>query len=332
MRASLTLVLAGLLGVGEAAAAPSYRLAATLKLGAPDHWDYLTFDPATARVFVAHGTEVTVVATKSWRIAGRVGGLAGAHGVVLVPGGHGYVASGNTGTVTVFNQASLAVLGTVPAQPHADALAYDPSSRNLYVMNSRSGSITVIDTSRDRAVATIATGGNLEFAASDERGHLFVNRTDNGTVLRIDTATGAVTATWQMPGCIAPHGMAIDSALHRIFSSCENASITVTDAATGKILAQAAIGHGSDAVAFDAMRHRILSSNGDGTLSLVDSVSLKPLGSVATARGARTMAVDPSSGRVFLVTADVTNTEPAGLQKPDFVPGTLKLLAFDPVA
>jgi YVTN family beta-propeller protein len=334
MIARAMLILAGMLGATCATATPLYRLAATMALGAPDRWDFLAFDPATARLFVAHGTEMTVVDTTTMRIAGRVPGHAAAHGVVLVPGGHGYAASGKGGAVMVFDPASLASLGAIAAQADADALVYDPASRNLYVMNGDSGSITVIDTRRDRAVATIATGSGLEFAAVDGQGHLFVNQVNTGDMLRIDTATNAVTATWKLPDCAAPHGMAVDAATHHIFTSCENGNITVVDAVTGKVLAQPAIGRGSDAVAFDAARHRVFSSNSDGTLSLVDAVSLRPIGSIATAPGARTMALDPSSGRLFLVTATVasrkTPSQPAVAPRFNFVPGTVKLLVFDP--
>ena len=48
---------------GAAPAQPTiaYRLVATVPLGAPDRWDYVVADPATARVYVAHGDRVTVL-------------------------------------------------------------------------------------------------------------------------------------------------------------------------------------------------------------------------------------------------------------------------------
>jgi hypothetical protein len=101
------------------------------------------------------------------------------------------------------------------------------------------------------------------------------------------------------------------------------------------VLTKTEIGRGSDAVAYDAARHLVFSANGDGTLSALSAVGLMPLLPLITAPGARTLAVDPVSGRVFMVTADITG--PAG--KPgdpwplwNFVPGSLKVLVFSPAS
>jgi YVTN family beta-propeller protein len=327
-----TLMIAGILFAHAAAAAPLYRLAATAPLGDPPRWDYLTYEPARQRLFVAHLKEVTVLDTRTLQLAGKVTGIDGAHGVALVPGGHGYAASGETGTVVAFDQATLLPVATIAAQKDADGMAYDPASRNVYVINGGNGSITVIDPKSDQAVATIHTGGDLEFAAADGKGHLFVNRADTGAVLRIDTTTNAVTATWTMPHCTRPHGLAVDPTAQRVFSSCANGIITVLDARTGKILAEPTIGHGSDAVVYDAARQRVFSSNGDGTVSVIDAQTLQPLAPLMTERGARTMAVDPASGRLFLVTAALAEKQPPGARRPSFAPGTLHALIFDPAS
>lgn len=45
----------------KAAAQPSYKWVKTTPLGAPDRWDYLTFDPASHRVYVSHADRLTVL-------------------------------------------------------------------------------------------------------------------------------------------------------------------------------------------------------------------------------------------------------------------------------
>jgi YVTN family beta-propeller protein len=264
---------------------------------------------------------------------GRIGGLDGAHGVAIVPGGLGYVASGKAGTVVAFDLAKLRAVKTIAAGPGPDALAYDPSSRHLFVMNGEAGKITVIDPQSNDAVASIATGGELEFAAADGQGNLFVNQVDSGSLLRIDTAKNTVSARWKLPDCTAPHGLALDQWNHRVFVSCENETLLVVNGISGRVLTRVAIGRGSDAVAYDQDQHLVFSSNGDGTLSALSAVSLLALQPVITAPGARTMALDPVSGRVFLVTADVSGAaaDPkAAWPRWNFVPGTLKVLVFSP--
>jgi DNA-binding beta-propeller fold protein YncE len=343
--------MAGLLACSTALAAPlppeplAYVLSSTLPIGAPDSWDYLAYDADTQNLFVSHGTQVTVVSTSSARsakphaetlsVVGTIGGLDGAHGIAIVPGGLGYVASGKAGTVVAFDLDKLRAVKTIAAGPGPDALAYDPASRHLFAMNGDAGRITVIDTRSNTAVGAIAAGGHLEAAAADGQGNLFVNQTDTGSLLRIDTATNMVSKTWKLPDCTAPHGLALDQWNHRVFVSCENTRLLVVSGTTGRVLTQTEIGRGSDTVAYDADRHMVFSSNGDGTLSALSAVSLLALQPLITAPGARTMAVDPVSGRVFLVTADITG--PAGEKgalwpRWAFVPGTLKVLVFSPAS
>src|ERR1700676_2974330 len=68
----------------------SYSITKAVSLGAPDQWDYLTFDPASSRVYIAHGASIDVIDAGSGAIMGRVA-LPGANGVAVVPSiGKGY--------------------------------------------------------------------------------------------------------------------------------------------------------------------------------------------------------------------------------------------------
>src|ERR1700681_421376 len=72
----------------------TYRAVNTVFLGSPEEWDYVYFDAAAKRVFVAHGTEITVVDGDSGALLGRVQGISGAHGLVTIPElGLGYAVS-----------------------------------------------------------------------------------------------------------------------------------------------------------------------------------------------------------------------------------------------
>jgi streptogramin lyase len=156
-------------------------------------------------------------------------------------------------------------------------------------------------------------------------------------IIRIDTATNEIDAHWSIPNCNSPHGLAIDSEAHRLFSSCENNVLVVVDADAGTTVATLPIGARSDAAAFDPKRRLIFSSNGDGTLSVIaekDANSFVTVASVATKQGARTMALDPESGRLYLVAADMTinpSADPSDLRhRYVVIPGSAKLLFLDP--
>jgi DNA-binding beta-propeller fold protein YncE len=71
-------ILPLLLGTASAQPAPTYRTTQSIKLGAPDRWDYVVFDGASGRVYVAHGDRVTVIDGHDGHVLGNVDGLASA--------------------------------------------------------------------------------------------------------------------------------------------------------------------------------------------------------------------------------------------------------------
>jgi DNA-binding beta-propeller fold protein YncE len=152
-------------------------------------------------------------------------------------------------------------------------------------------------------------------------------------MLVIDSRKLEVKATWPLPGCATPSGLALDKVHHRLFSVCDAKIMAVTDAVTGKQVAKVAIGEGPDAAAYDSKRGLVFSSNGEGTLTVVHQDSpdkYTVVDTVKTQRGARTMALDPSSGRVYLVTADFGPPPAATPEqphpRPTMVPDTFTVL------
>ena len=319
-------------------AAPAYIQTHATRLGVPDRWDYVLFDPTSGRVFVAHGDHTDVIDGHSGRIVGRVGPLEGAHGTVVAPElGRGFADSGESRSLTAFDLGSLKPIGRAEAGEDADAVAYDGVSRHVFVMNGDSGSISVIDGATLKPVATIPLGGSLEFAAADGHGALFVNLAEAGGVARIDTRSNAVTARWPVADCVSPHGMAYDDATRRIFTSCVDGKLKVLDADDGHLVASLPIGTGSDSVAIDAKRRLVFSANGSGSISVIairDADDFDVRTPLKTPLGARTMAVDPATGRIFLASATAHGTtaprKPGGKPRPKFLPGSLKLLMLDP--
>jgi DNA-binding beta-propeller fold protein YncE len=231
---------------------------------------------------------------------------------------------------------TLKIIKELPADEDTDAVVYDPASARVFVMQGDPHNITVIDTRTDSVVTKLALDGQPEFAAVDGRGKLFVNITDKNEIQEIDTKAAKIEATWSISDCQRPHGLAISPADHRLFASCVNSKLLVVDSTDGKIVATLPIGKGSDAAAYDAVRKRVFSSNGDGTLSVIQQDTpqgYRVLGNVPTRELARTMALDPKSGRVFLVTGDRVEVDPAATDpRKRFAvrAGSVALLLADP--
>ena len=274
----------------EPARPAHYHLARTVSLGAPERWDYIIYDAPSHRVYVAHGDHLTVVDGRTGRVIGQVEGMpGGTHGIAIShAAGLGYTDDGRAGEGVAFSLKTLKVVKHLEAAPDADAVTIDPTSGHVFVVDGDPGLLTVIDPKADRVVATVHVGSKMEYAVAGDNGKVYVNGVEKREIYRVDTATNRVDATWPIPQCEAPHGLAVDTATHRLFSSCENQRLVVVNFDTGATVATLPIGHGTDAAAFDPTHKLIFSSNGmDGTLSVireVDANTFVPAGTVATAQ------------------------------------------------
>ena len=336
------LILLAACAMAGPAAAQTYKSAQATPLGAPDRWDYAVFDPASHRVYVAHGDRLEVVDGEDGKVIGQVLGMpGGSHGTGIVPSASkGYTDDGKAGEVIVFDLKTLKVLKHIPAKPDADGITVDAKSGHVFVVDADSETVTVIDPKTDTVINTITVGGGLEFAVAGGDGKVYVNGAEKKELVRIDVASNTVDARWPIPGCASPHGLAFDPAGRRAFVTCVNKLMTVVNVDTGAVVASLPIGAGTDAAAFDPKRKLAFSSNGvDGTLSVireVDPNTFTALPPVKTAVTGRTLTIDPETGRLYIPAADIDAKAPVapgpngrpGRPKP--LPGSLKLLFLDP--
>jgi hypothetical protein len=290
------------------AAAERHHLLKTYKLGGDGGWDYLTFDYASRRLYISRSTHVIVIDADSGKPVGDIPDTPGVHGIALAPEFvRGFVSNGREGTVTVFDLDSLKVLNKIKVGDNPDAILYDPASKRIFTFNGRSNDATAIDAAKGTVVGTIKLDGKPEFAASDEKGGVFVNIEDKSELMTLDPNKLEVKAHWPLAPCEEPTGLAIDRAHRRLFAGCGNKLMAVVDADSGKVISTLPIGDGVDATAFDPETGLAFASCGEGVLTVVHEDSLNKFSVVEnfrTARGARTMALDLEKHQIFLVTAD----------------------------
>jgi YVTN family beta-propeller protein len=291
------------------------------KIGGGGGWDYLTVD-AAHRLFLSRGTQVDVVDTNTGMVIGTIPNTQGVHGIALAPDLHrGFTSNGRADSVTAFDLDSLKTIQEMKVPAHnPDSILYEPKGRHVFTFDGRSKDVTVLDATTLAVVTTIPVPDKPEFSQDDHAGHIFVNiESDPGQMVEIDSRKLTVTATWPLPGCNSPSGLAIDRRHHRLFSVCDGNVMAVTNSETGAQVAQVAIGRGPDAAAYDEKRGLVFSSNGEGTLTVVKQESAdrySVLDTVKTQAGARTMALDSATGRVYLVTAEFGPAPAATTEQP----------------
>ena len=304
--ASLLVALTACGVVEQAPRQAKYGVVARYGIGGAGGWDYISVDEPRHRVYVSRGDHVQVIDTRDGRLLGDLRNTPGAHGVAT-DGRLGFTSNGRSNTVTVFDVDSLATLDTVQVTgEHPDAILYDPFTARVLTFNARSANVTAIDAATHRVVGTLAVSGKPEFAATDERGRVFVNIEDKNTIAVIDMTSFKVAAEWPLGKCQGPTGLAYDRRQARLFSVCGNREMVVVDARSGKILAELPIGGRVDGVAFDEDLGLAFSANGDGTITVVaarGASGYSVVDTVATQPGARTIAIESSTHRLFLPTA-----------------------------
>ena len=125
------------------------------------------FDQPLNTACVAHGDHVTVVDGHDGTMIGQVEGFAsGTHGIAIDRCWAGATPTMGAPENSSFDLKTLKTGKHIKAAEDADAIAFDPASGHVFVVNSEPGTLTVIDPKTDSAVATVKTGGKLEYAVA----------------------------------------------------------------------------------------------------------------------------------------------------------------------
>ena len=303
----VTLVTLLLIALAHAAG-PGYRVIKTYKLGGEGGWDYLTMDNASRRLYISRASHVIVLDADSGKSAGDIPDTPGVHGIALAPElNRGFTSNGRENTVSIFNLDTLKPISKIKVGDGPDAILYDPATKRVFTFNGHGHDATAIDAAQGTVVGTIKLDGKPEFAVSDEKGGVFVNIEDKNELTAIDPNKLQVKASWPLPGCEEPSGLAIDRKNRRLFSGCSNKVMPIVDADSGKVVSTQPICDGVDAAAFDPETGLGFASCGDGNLTVIrqespDKYSVAE--TVPTQKGARTLALDSKTHQVFVVTAN----------------------------
>jgi len=286
-----------------------YVVTNQISLGAATKWDYAAVESVHEHLFLSRGTYVQVLNSRTGKRVAEIRNTMGVHGFAFAPDlNRGFISNGRSNTVTVFDLKTLKVLKQIPVTgENPDAIVYDARSNQVFTFNGKSHDISVLDGKALTVKATIPAAGKPEFAVSDGVGRIYVNiENQEGEIEVLDTTSNSIVGTWHLTNCAEPTGLSIDRQHWRLFSTCRNGVMAITDARTGEQVTRVKIGEGPDATIFDEKTQSALSSNGrSGTLTIVhedDPSHFRVVADLETAKGARTMALDALSRRIYLPT------------------------------
>lgn len=312
-RIQATLAAAALVGMAVPAglAAQSFMVH-KYTIGGEGGTDYLTADPASGRVFVSRSTHVMVVDGMTGKVLGDIPDTPRTHGIALAhKWNHGFTTNAGDSTVTMFDLKTLAVIKKIPAGIDGlDGIMYDDAADRILTINHSHpmGTMVVINPKDGTVTGRVAlTGKAPEGGVSDGKGRIYVNLEDKNAIDVVDTKSWTVVATWPITACDGPTGIAMDRTTNRIFSGCGKKSV-VTDAKTGKVVAEIANGDGVDALGWDqSQKLMYIPAGRDGTVTVVHEDSpdkYRVVATVATQKGAKTIAVDETSHMAYAFTPE----------------------------
>jgi YVTN family beta-propeller protein len=317
------------------AAQSNYKIANKIMVGGDGGWDYISVDESAGRIYASHSTRVEVIEIKSGKVIGTIPDTKGIHGIAIAPDlNKGFTSNGRDSSVTIFDLKTLSVITAIKVTgANPDAILYDPFSEKVFAFNGRSSNVTVIDAISDKVVATIPLDGKPEFSVTDGKGTIFVNIEDKSCINVINSRDLKVIQHWSISPGEEPSGLALDNKNHRLFSVCGNKIMVVTDAESGKIIANLPIDDRCDGVAFDPVYQRAYSSNGEGTITVVqeiDANNFKVMETIPTQPAARTIALDKSTHHLYLPVAEFGDT-PKGQSWPSIKPNSFMILDIETI-
>ncbi len=286
-----------------------YHILKTAKVGGDGGFDYVYADSDGRKLYVARGgpmARVSAFNLDTLEPAGEIPMINARGAAADTMSHHGFASSS---PVAMWDTKTMALIKTIPVEGRPDGILADPFNHRVYIFSHTAPNVTVLDAKDGAVMGTIDLGGAPEQAATDEKGHIYVDIEDKGTVAVVDAKTMKVSATYSLNGKGGGNaGLALDAKHHVLFVACREPQVMVMlDANDGKYLADLPIGQGCDGATFNAKTGECFSSQGDGTLTVIKETSPTKFAveqNVKTMPGAKTLTLDSKTGKVLLIAAE----------------------------
>jgi hypothetical protein len=310
----LAIATAMLAGVSLAQLAPTagpYKATKT-KVGGEGGTDYIYADADARRLYIARtGKDTPRVTVFNLDTLAPEPDIPGtnAHGVVVsTKSSHGFVSSK---PIQMFDSKTLMPIKTIEVMGNPDGMLYDAFNDHVYILSHQAPHVTVLNAADGAVLGTIDLGGMPEQAASDGKGHIYIDVEDKANIAVVDAKTMMVTAHYDLTGSGGTcAGLAMDAKNNILFAACRMpANMVILSATDGKIITTLPINGGTDGALFNPNTMEAFSSHGDGTLVVIKENSPTSFAVeqvVQTMTGARTSTLDSKTNHVMTMASETT--------------------------
>jgi len=283
-------------------------------------FDFLRVDPNRNRLLAAHVQDGTsdFIDLKKHSLIARVKVGSAVDTAMDVDSRFYYVSVQESERVAVLDAATLEEVNSIKLAGPTDAILYEPKNQRVYVTHDDGTEVWVIDPQAAKVIATVAIPGAPEamvYDASSDR--IYLNIKTKDVVAVIDPSSNAVIAQWPTAPATRPHGLALDTDRHRVFSAGANGKLVAIDTTTGAASGSVDIAPKVDQIALD-VASGLLYCAGTDRMSVVrvGAGELSLLGELTTAPTARNVAVDPATRAVWTTYSDSKSAFAKGWSAP----------------
>ena len=220
----------------------------------------------------------------------------------------------NANKVSVIDTSTDKFIDTVSVGKKPLAITYNPSNNKVYVANTFSDTVSVIDTLRNNNIISNINVGHFPgnsssgFAYNLRNGNIYVANIGSDSVSEIGGSTNAVTSTIKQ--LFNPAGIAYDPVNGHVYVTNKEANtVSVIDTLrNNKVIATIPVDKSPSAIIFDSVNGHVYvantgSDNSKDTLSVIDTSTNKVVATIPVGNGPNGITLDSSSGRIY-----VTNT------------------------
>jgi len=278
-------------------------------------FDHLTPDVAGNRLFVTaeENEKVLVFDLKTNKLIHTISDLKAPHSMLYRADLKKlFVVDGDLGEIKIYETDAYKPVGSIKLKEGADASAYDPSTKCLYVVNGGKDAklpnayISVVDIDAGKVVAEMKIDSNdVEGMAIEKAGpRIFVVIRGNNAVEVFDRTSRKLLATWSIAADgKKPTAIAYDEGGHRLFVGPRDpGKLIVLDTDSGKVVASMPAAAMVDDMAYDAQRKRVYYA---GTMVLdvfqqTDPDHYEAIAHVPTAFRAKTGVLIPELNLFYL--------------------------------
>src|SRR3984893_2222350 len=276
-------------------------------------FDHLLVDLKGHRLFTTPHKSVDVFDVDTGKLIHRITGVEVPHALLYRQDLQRlYVTDGEPGALKIFDGKTYDLIKSVELLPDADAIAYDPATKYLYIYNGGKdahhtySTISIVDTTKGEKVGDITVDGDqlecMVLEASSPK--MYVNNRAKNQVEVIDRKARRVLASWPVTLGKGNDPIALDEPNHRLFVICRSGQLLVFNTENGKEVQAFPVGEFVDDLVFDAKSKRLYAPSGvAGSVDVYEQTDpdhYRSLGKVSTGEWGKTGRLVPELNRYFV--------------------------------